>query len=360
MINMASPWLGPEEKKAVCEVIDSGMIACGEVVREFEAAFANYCGAKHGIATTSGTTALEVAIRSLDLDKKARILTPAFSFIASSNAIIYAGAEPVFVDLDADTFNIDYDKIEAAIKKEPDIKALMIVHLFGKPCDMDRVKSITQKHNLLLIEDCAQAHGATFKGKTVGSFGDVAAFSFYPTKNMTTGEGGMVTTSNHQYAQKARMLINHGMQVRYHHDIIGYNYRMTNIAAALGLCQLQKLPMMNRKRIGNASYYSENIDNPLVITPQHCDGHVYHQYTVRIKNGLRDKFLSALNEHNIGSAVFYPLSLPEQKCYKGKGYLSECPVTDYLKNQVVSIPVQPQLTVDELKRVVAVINSFNQ
>ena len=233
MIAIAKPFLGEEEKQAVGSVIDSGMIACGAVVEEFERRFAAYTGAAHGIATTSGTTALEVALRALGIGPGDKVLTTPFSFIASTNSIVYTGATPVFADIDPRTFNISVDQIEKKLAEQPDIKALLIVHLFGQACDMDPLLDVVKKHGLLLVEDCAQAHGAMYKGRRVGTFGDAAAFSFYPTKNMTTGEGGMMLTPHQEVAEKARLLINHGMKVRYHHDIVGYNYRMTNMAASI-------------------------------------------------------------------------------------------------------------------------------
>jgi perosamine synthetase len=359
MIQIAKVSLGLEEKEAVNNVIESGMIACGEVVKEFEEEFADYCGVRHGIATTSGTTALEVAIRAIGLGTGDKILTTPYSFIASTNSIMYAGATPVFADIDPNSFNLDLDKVEKVLIEEKDIKALLIVHLFGYPCDMDRLIRIKDKYKLILIEDCAQAHGAEWNGKRVGSFGDVSAFSFYPTKNMTTGEGGMVLTSNSEVAEKARMLISHGMKVRYYHDMIGYNYRMTNIAAAIGLCQLKKLPKMNYNRYSNAKYYNENIKNPLVKLPGLINGHVYHQFTLQIADALRDDFVKYLGKNDIGFGVFYPLSIPEQQCYKSLNLDVYCPVTDIIKNKVVSIPIHPQLTQQELLRVTTVINEFH-
>lgn len=266
------------------------------MVKEFEEKFAAYVGTAHSIATTSGTTALEVALMSLGLNKGDKVLTTAYSFIATANAIIYSGLEPVFVDIEEETFNIDINSLEKVYEKNSDIKALLIVHLFGCPCNMDRVLDFVREHRLLLIEDCAQAHGAHWNGRRVGSFGDVAAFSFYPTKNMTTGEGGMVTTNNADIAERAKLLINHGMKERYYHEIIGYNYRMTNIAASIGIIQLKKLNDMNSKRINNAYFYIQNIKNPNIIVPKVQEGHVFHQFTVKMKDSKRDRFTKYLEE----------------------------------------------------------------
>ena len=361
MIAIAKPFLGEEEKQAVGSVIDSGMIACGAVVEEFERRFAAYTGAAHGIATTSGTTALEVALRALGIGPGDKVLTTPFSFIASTNSIVYTGATPVFADIDPRTFNISVDQIEKKLAEQPDIKALLIVHLFGQACDMDPLLDVVKKHGLLLVEDCAQAHGAMYKGRRVGTFGDAAAFSFYPTKNMTTGEGGMMLTPHQEVAEKARLLINHGMKVRYHHDIMGYNYRMTNMAASIGLCQLDKLDRFNALRNRNAAFYDEHIRHADIVTPFREEErfHCYHQYTLRIKNGRRDAFTQYLADSGIGFGVFYPLSIPEQACYAEMDLDTRYPVTDEIKNEVVSIPVHPQLTTDELETVARVINAFH-
>jgi len=359
MIQIAKLSLGSEEKEAISHVLDSGMIANGEVVKDFETAFADYCGVSYGIATTSGTTALEVAIRAAGLGAGDKIVTTPFSFIASTNSIIYAGATPVFADIDPDTFNIDLDRLGKVLENDGEIKAVLIVHLFGRPCDMDRLQQIVDKYDVKLIEDCAQAVGTEWKGKRVGSFGAAAAFSFYPTKNMTTGEGGIVVTNDANLAEKARLLINHGMKVRYYHDIVGYNYRMTNIAAAIGLCQLKKLPEMNRKRFENAKYYCENIKNPIIKVPGLIEGHSYHQFTLQVEKGMRDAFVSLLQAEEVGFGIFYPLSIPEQNCYKDYNFNIDYPVTDEIKTKVVSIPIHPLLTADELKKVTEVINGFH-
>lgn len=360
MIPVAKPFLGEEEKRAVCNVIDSGMIACGAVTSEFEQKFADYVGVKHGIATSSGTTALEVSLRALGIGAGDKVLTTPFSFIASTNSIIYAGATPVFADIDPETMNLSIPTLEQTLQQQPDIKALQIVHLFGRACNMDAIMRLVQQHGLLLIEDCAQAHGATWKGRRVGSFGHAAAFSFYPTKNMTTSEGGMVLTNDDGTAEKARLLINHGMKVRYHHDSIGYNYRMTNLAASIGLCQLEKLEGFNQKRSANAAYLSTNITNPLVALPSQDEGcfHCFHQYTVRVAGGHRDAFVKHLEENGVGYGVFYPLTIPEQACYSGMGFEVMWPAADAAKQQVVSLPVHPQLDADDLRTIADVVNAF--
>jgi perosamine synthetase len=360
MIPIARPQISQAEKDAVMDVLDSGMIACGQTVTGFETSFAEYSGAAFGVATTSGTTALEVALRALGIGVGDKVITTAWSFIASTNSIIYTGATPVFADIDGRTFDIDPDRIEDALKANPDAKAIQVVHLFGQPCDMDRIADLASKYHVKLIEDCAQAHGAEWRGRKVGSFGDAAAFSFYPTKNMTTGEGGIVLMNDEKTERKARLLINHGMERRYVHDEIGYNYRMTNIAAAIGIEQLKRLDGFNDARRSNAALYDGGITNPLVETPyvRPEAKHIYHQYTIRVLDGKRDKLIGLFEQHGIGYGIFYPKSIPEQPAYRDMGFGADWPATDLIKTQALSIPVHPGVAEDDVRTVADVINSL--
>ncbi|MGI6152734.1 MAG: DegT/DnrJ/EryC1/StrS family aminotransferase [Christensenellaceae bacterium] len=360
MIPIAKPQMTADEIAAVTDVLTSGMIASGNVVSEFENAFAEYIGVRHGIATTSGTTALEVALRALEIGRGDKVLTTAYSFIASTNSILYTGARPVFADIDPDTFCIDLKAAAQQLEKDREIKAILIVHLFGHPCDMDGVMALAQKYGLKVVEDCAQSHGAMWKNKKTGSFGDVSTFSFYPTKNMTTGEGGMVLANSDTVAERARLLINHGMKVRYTHDIIGYNYRMTNIAAAIGLKQLQKLDGFNDARRKNAAGYGRLIEHPSVIKPtvKQDAHHVYHQYTIRVTDGKRDALIKQLEENDIGYGVFYPKSIPEQPCYKDMGFETAFENTDRVKREVLSLPVHPLISEADVAAVARAINSL--
>jgi perosamine synthetase len=360
MIPIARPQISQSEKDAVMAVLDSGMIASGQAVTEFENSFAAYIGAAHGIATTSGTTALETALRALGIGDGDKVVTTAWSFIASTNSILYTGAAPVFADIDPRTFDIDPERVETALAANPDAKAMLIVHLFGQPCDMDRIAGLAKKYGVKLIEDCAQAHGAEWNGRKAGSFGDAAAFSFYPTKNMTTGEGGIVLTNDDETDRKARLLINHGMERRYIHDEIGYNYRMTNIAAAIGIEQLKRLDGFNAARRRNAALYDEGIANPLIETPFTPPDakHVYHQYTIKVLNGRRDDLIRRFDESGIGYGIFYPYSIPEQPAYKSMGFGASWPMTDKVKVQALSIPVHPGVAEGDIKAVAGVINSL--
>ncbi|MDY7042585.1 MAG: DegT/DnrJ/EryC1/StrS family aminotransferase, partial [Chloroflexota bacterium] len=253
MIAIAKPLMGAEEKQAVLAVLDSGMLAQGDRVAEFEEAFAAFCGVKHAIATSSGTTALHVALLAHGIGPGDEVITTPFTFIASANSVLYVGAKPVFVDIDPTTFNLDPAKIEAAIT--PRTKAILPVHLFGLPCEMPAISVLAKEHGLAVIEDACQAHGADIKGRRAGSFG-TGCFSFYPTKNITTAEGGMITTDADDIAEHARLIRSHGMRRRYYHESLGYNFRMTDIHAAIGLAQLPKLESFNERRIANARYLS--------------------------------------------------------------------------------------------------------
>ncbi len=360
MIPVATPQIGEEEKRAVLGVLDSGFIASGKQVIDFETCFAQYIGTQHGIACSSGTTALELALRALGIREGDKVITTAYSFIASTNSIVYVGAKPVFADIDEKTFTIDPLSLEQKVKENPDAKAILVVHLFGQSCDMDAILSIAQKNALLVIEDCAQSHGAKWRNKKCGTFGHASTFSFYPTKNMTTSEGGIVLTNDMAVADKARLLVNHGMKIRYQHDIVGYNYRMTNISAAIGIEQLKKLDGFNDARRKNASFYNENIINDSIIVPYVSDAahHVYHQYTIKVLKGKRQDLIKVFESSGIGHGIFYPYSIPEQACYKNMNFHTEYKVTDIIKDQVLSIPVHPALKPGDLEKVTAAINAL--
>lgn len=356
MINMAKPQIGEDEKKAVMEVLDSGIIAQGPRVKAFEDAFAGMCGVGHAIATTSGTTALHVALLAHGIGAGDEVITSAFTFIASSNSILFTGAHPVFVDIDPRTFNMDPALIEAAIT--PRTKAILPVHLYGLTCDMDPILRIAEKYHLAIIEDACQSHGAEYKGKKAGSFG-TGTFSLYPTKNITSGEGGMITTNDPVVDEKCRVIRQHGMRKRYFHDELGYNFRMTDVHAAIGLAQLKKLDQFNAQRQANAAFLSENLKG--VIVPCVPDGmtHVYHQYTLRVPNGKRDALRTYLQEHGVGSEVYYPVPIHQQSFYVSDlGYHDSLPETECATMEVLSLPVHPGLTASDLGTIVAAVNEF--
>ena len=356
MISIAKPIIGKEEKEAVLEVLDSGIIAQGPRVKEFEDGFAAMCGVKHAIATTSGTTALHMALLAHDIGPEDEVITSPFTFIASANSVLFVGAKPVFVDINRKTFNIDVNQIEAAIT--PKTKAILPVHLYGLCCDMGAIMSIAKKHNLIVIEDACQSHASDVNGKRAGSFG-TGTFSLYPTKNITSAEGGMITTNDDDVMEKCRVIRNHGMRRRYYHDELGYNFRMTDVHAAIGNAQLAKLDTFNTRRKENADYYNNHLKG--VSTPFVPEGykHVYHQYTIRVPDGKRDDLRTYLKENNIGCEIYYPVPIHKQDFYIERfGDDKTCSEADFAATEVLSIPVHPSLSREDLEMVASSINRF--
>lgn len=359
MIPHAKPLLGKEEEDRVIDVLRSGMLAAGSYVQEFEDEFKRYHDSQYAIATSSGTTALHVILQAMGIGAGDKVITTPYSFIATANAILYTGATPIFADIDPVTYNLSPSALNTAVKDHPEAKAVLIVHLFGLPADMDAIQEIAKKNKLILLEDCAQAHGATYRNQKVGTFGTASAFSFYPTKNITAGEGGMVLTDDPTIAEKVKILVNQGQRQRYYHEMVGYNYRMTNIHAAIGLEQLKKLELYNQKRIANAKFYDDHIVNPCIQKPVSPPGrrHVYHQYTLKMKN--RDAFTTYLAANGIGYGIHYPLIIPAQPVYKTMAACSGTwPVAEDLADSCVSIPVHPALSQSDLTTIVEVINNY--
>ncbi len=351
-VPVARPAIGQEEIEAVTRVMESGMLASGAVVTEFEERFAEYCGTGHAVAVNSGTAALHVALFAAGVGPGDEVIVPSFSFIATATCVSMSGAVPVFADVDGRTFNIDPDTVADLIT--PRTAAVIGVHLFGQPFDAGALQEICEEHGLLLIEDAAQAHGAEYRGRKTGSIGDLGCFSFYPTKNMTTGEGGMITTDDASAAEKIRRIINHGRSGQYLHTTFGYNYRMTNIGAAIGLAQLGKLDAFNETRIRNAHYLDGHLAGTGLVTPFRAEGvkHVYHQYVVRVTDEFplaRPALMDYLEEHGIGSAVHYPLPIHRQPIYQAAAGDAVCPVSTLLSGEVLSLPVHPSLTRRDLE-----------
>lgn len=351
MIHIAKPLLGQEEKEAVWAVLESGMLAQGPRVAEFEEKFARYCGVRHAVATSSGTTALHVALLAHHIGPDDEVITTPFTFIASANSVRYVGARPVFVDIDPITFNINPAAVEAAIT--PRTRAIMPVHLFGLSCDMGALMDIARRHNLVVIEDACQAHGAEFQGQRVGSFG-TGCFSFYPTKNITTAEGGIITTNDDAVADQARLIRQHGMRRRYYHDEMGYNFRMTDVHAAIGLAQLPKLEGFNRARIANAAYFNEYLKGVVKPTTPTGYRHVFHQYTLRVPDGQRDAMLARLQERGVGCGVYYPVPVHRQRIYDDVA--CSCPEAEKASEEVLSLPVHPGLSQADLEQIVKAVN----
>jgi perosamine synthetase len=354
MIPIAKPLIGEEEKRAVIAVLESGQLAQGPRVREFEEQFAALCGVRHAVGTSSGTTALMTALLAHSVGPGDEVITTPFTFIASANSILFTGAKPVFVDIDESSYNIDPALIEERIT--PRTRAILPVHLYGNPCDMDSIMEIAERHGLLVVEDAAQAHGASIRGRKVGSYG-TGCFSFYPTKNITTAEGGMLTTNDDQIAERARLLRHHGQSELYYHEELGFNFRMTELQAALGLVQLERLAEWTEKRIANAAYLTEHLTN--VIAPRVREGymHVYHQYTIRVQ-GDRDAALRKLEEGGVGARVYYPLPVHRQPLYERLGYKDSLPVAESMSQEVLSIPVYPALTQEEMDKIVSEVGKL--
>jgi dTDP-4-amino-4,6-dideoxygalactose transaminase len=346
--------IGEEEKAAVMAVLESGQLAQGSVVADFERAFADYCRVRHAIATSNGTTALHVALLAHEIGPGDEVITSPFTFIASANTVLYTGARPVFVDIDPVSFNVNVDLLEEAIT--PRTKAIMPVHLFGNMSEMSRIMEIAQKHGLAVIEDAAQAHGAEEGGKKAGSWG-TGCFSFYPTKNITTGEGGIVITDDDQIADRARLIRSHGMRKRYYHETMGFNFRMTNIHAAIGMAQMPKLECFNEQRIANAAYLSAHLPQDRLQVPEVRTGtrHVFHQYTVRVLPSYdRDSVREQLAASGVGSEVYYPVPVHKQQVYLDMGYGGQSfPEAEYAAAQVLSLPVHPGLSRADLETIVA-------
>jgi perosamine synthetase len=351
-IPVAAPQMGDEEKNAVLEVLESGQLAQGPVAEAFEKEFAAWCGAKHAVAVNSGTAALHLLMLAHGIKEGDEVITSPFTFVSSANAALFVGARPVFVDIEPQTFCLDPAKVEAAIT--PRTRAIMPIDLYGHPAAIPELREIADRHGLVLIEDACQAHGAAIEGRRAGALGVSASFSFYPTKNMTTGEGGMVTTDETIIAEQVGILRQHGAAHRYHHEVLGYNFRMTDIAAAIGRAQLAKLDGWNERRRRNASVLDEALANISgVVVPKERPGyrHVYHQYTVRIARD-RDRFQQRLRDMGVGSAVHYQLPVHRQPLYVSLGYGDvSMPESEKAAAEVLSLPVHPALTDADLERI---------
>ena len=354
-IPIARPQIGDEEKRAVLEVLDSGMLVMGPRVAALEESFAKTVGTSHAVATSSGTTALHLALLAHGVGPGDEVITSSFTFIASVNTILMCGAKPVFADIDPLTFNIDPDQLEKAITERT--KVLMPVHLYGQPARMDRIMEIALKHRVAIVEDAAQAVGATFHGRPVGSFG-TGCFSLYATKNVVSAEGGVVTTDDDGLADRMRLLRNHGMRKRYQYEGLGYNFRMTDIHAAIALAQMARLPESTQRRRENARSLTKGLRG--VVAPQIAAGgdHVWHQYTVRVPHGRRDEFARRLGELGIGTGIFYPMGvhrIPHVATAAGDYKL---PVTDRVAEEVLSLPVHPLLEAGDVDRIISAVNSL--
>ncbi|WP_406462359.1 DegT/DnrJ/EryC1/StrS family aminotransferase [Streptomyces sp. NBC_00111] len=357
----ASPVIGEAEIAAVVRVMRSGRVVQGPEVAAFEEDFSGLVDGRHCVAVNSGTSALHLLLLALGIGRGDEVIVPSFSFAASANAVRLAGAEVVFADIEPGSFGLDPAAVEAAIT--PRTAAVMPVHLYGHPAAMDRLMCVAERHRLAVVEDACQAHAAALNGTPVGAFGAGGAFSFYPTKNMHSLEGGMVTTADAGLARTLRLLRNQGMEQRYANEIIGANMRMTDVSAAVGRVQLGRIEAWTEQRRANAAFLDTHITAPGVTTPPVAEGarHVYHQYTVRVPVA-REAAMASLAEAGIGHAVYYPTPIHRLKPYREPdrkaGRVWDLPETERAAAEVVSLPVHPSLTPEELKRVAAAVNAL--
>ena len=349
-IPVAKPIIGRKDIKAVVRVMKSGGLAQGPQVASFEGKSSELVDGRNCVAVNSGTSALHLALLSLGIGPGDEVIVPSFTFAATANSVALTGATPVFVDIDPLTYNIDPTLIESAITKHT--KAIQVVHLYGLPADMNSILAIAQKHNLLVVEDAAQSHLASIQGKPVGTFGDAAAFSFYPTKNMTSGEGGMIVLKDPEHARLCKLLRNQGMEKRYQNEVVGFNLRMTDIHAAIGISQLKKVHNWTKIRQENAHFLNEKISS--VVTPFVPEGytHVFHQYTVRVRK-QRDEFSAKLTELGIGNSVYYPTQVHKLPSFDLNLELKQ---TEDATMQVLSLPVHPSLSKKDLNRIADAVN----
>ena len=350
----AKPIIGDEERAAVDRVLCSGMLAQGPEVKAFEEEFSEHFGLGRAcVAVNSGTSGQHLGLLSSGVKAGDEVIVPSFTFAATCNSVALTGATPVFADIDLDDFNLSPEAIEASISERT--VGIMPVHLYGHPAKMDRILDIAQRHGIQVFEDAAQAHGASLHGTPVGAFGSFAMFSLYPTKNMTSGEGGMVSVATPEIERLMRLYRNQGMEKQYHNEVVGFNTRMTDIHAAIGRQQLKKVGAWTRQRQANAAFLTENIRG--VITPGVAEGavHVYHQYTVRVPED-RDGFSAALrDEFNVGSGMFYPVPNHQLRPFEVD---VDLPQTTVAAAQCLSLPVHPSLSQQDLERVVEAVNTL--
>jgi len=357
MIPISKPDIGAAEEAAVLDVLRSGMLAMGRRTTAFEEAWAEYCGVGHAVMMSNGTVAQEAVLHSLGIGPGDEVITVSFSFNATVSVILRVGARPVFVDIREDDFCMDPAQVEAAIT--PRTKAIMPVHLYGLMADMDPLVEIAERHGLVIIEDAAQAHGAAYHGRRAGQFGP-AMFSLYATKNLMTGEGGFATTDDADVADRLRLFRNHGMRVRYQHEALGTNFKPTDLAAAIGLAQLERLDERTERRRSNAAFLAANLGaDYLVPTVPTGRDHVWHQFVMRFP-GERQAVIDGLAERGIGTLIYYPIPIHRQaylEAYVPGAAGLDLPVTDKLSGEVLAIPVHPMLSESDLDEIVEAVRT---
>jgi dTDP-4-amino-4,6-dideoxygalactose transaminase len=340
-----------EIDNTIADVISNTAFIGGTHLESFEKSFSLFCNVKHCIGVGNGTDALLIAIKSLNIGQNDEVITVSNSFIATSESITMAGAKVVFTDIDPGTYNIDVNQIESKITKKT--KAIIPVHLYGQPADMEPILEISKKHNLKVIEDCAQAHGATYKGKKIGSFGDISCFSFYPGKNLGAyGDAGAILTNDDELAVKIRKIANHGRIDKYNHEIEGFNSRLDGLQAAILNVKLRYLADWSQKRYNNAKLYNKYLKNTEVILPHEPDyvKSVYHLYVIRVKKEIRKKLQDHLNSNGIATGIHYPIALPMLKAYEYLRHTpSDFPQAVKASEEILSLPMFPELEESEIK-----------
>ncbi|TYT62970.1 DegT/DnrJ/EryC1/StrS family aminotransferase [Natrialba swarupiae] len=362
-VRIADPSIDTDVIDRIESALEEGALADGPEVRAFESEFGAYCRTDHAVATSNGTTALHAALEALDVEDGDAVITTPFSFVASANAIRLAGATPVFADIDLETYTLDPADVERVLAERDDVVGLLPVHLYGLAADVSALCELADEHDLFVLEDACQAHGAAVRGDRVGGFGDAACFSFYPTKNMTTGEGGIVTTDREDVAERVASYVNHGRAENgtgdYDHVRLGHNYRMTALAAAIGRSQLERLPEFNERRRENAAYYDDRLADLPLETPTEPDGyrHVYHQYTIRTDD--RDALADGLAARNVDAAIYYETPIHRQSAYETVSTAAaELPRAQRAAETVLSVPVHPALSERDRRVVVEEICDY--
>lgn len=361
LVDLKRQYLSIKEEvdEKIKEVLESTSFILGHNVEAFEKEFAKYCGVKHAVGVSSGTDALVLSLKTLGIDSGDEVISVPNTFVSTIDSICHNNAKPVFVDIDEKTYNIDTSGIEEKITNKT--KAIIPVHLYGQPCDMDPILNIAEEHDLMIIEDACQAHGAEYKGKRMGSFGDITCFSFYPSKNLGAyGDGGIIVTNNEELAKKIRMFRNYGQRIKYYHSLIGYNFRLDDIQAAVLRVKLNYLDEWIEKRRENARKYSESLKNTSeVITPfeKKFRKHVYYVYVIRCLN--RDRLIKYLNDKGISTGIHYPIPIHLQESYKHLGFgVGSFPITEECAKEIVSLPMFPELTTEEIEYICRSIDEF--
>jgi len=362
MIPIAAPHIGAAEKQKVMEVLSSGNLAQGRFVSELEKQFARFCGCKHAIAVSSGTAAIHASLYAAGIVSGDEVITVPFTFVATANPILMQGAKIVFSDIESETYNIDPGKIDKLITDKT--KAIITVDLYGQPCDYDAIRKVAKAHDLVIIEDACQAVGAKYRDTKTGNLGDISAFSLYATKNIMSGEGGLITTNNSEYAKKCRRFRHHGQTDTYEYHDIGYNYRLTDIQAAIALCQLAKVDDLNNARIRNSEILTVGLKKikglKLPKTIQNAT-HVFHQYTIRVQKDFslnRDQLLQHLRSNGIGASIYYPKPLHMHPHFIKMGYKEgDFPIAEDASANVISLPVHPGVTEKDISKIIKVIHN---